>query len=146
MRLVTLLGCKRPTSQRRGPAASWCQLGKVPAHQYIVSTWLLSCARCSPRSFLQAAVAGSGRRVSPAALPTSHKHSCTKNNIHNMPRTAGRSTAEIKHCQLAGEAHRARASAGFSANCFLIQVATCTAGREENGTRTERRQQYPCTR
>ena len=28
-----------------------CQL--APGHQYIVSTWLFTCARCSARSFLQ---------------------------------------------------------------------------------------------
>ena len=91
-----------------------CRL--APGHQYIVSTWVFTCARCSARSVLQhteeeaaACVWDEGSAVRCGGRPA---------------RCVWSDSTSCQHWRT----HRARSSAGFRANVFFTQVAICTAG------------------
>ncbi len=72
-------------------------------------------------------VAGQGHSCPPplacAAPPT-----CTAAGQHRIPQLPQQQPCINYNSPAATSAHRARARAGFSANCFLTHVAICTAG------------------
>lgn len=136
-------GCAASWAGQRSPSfqlLSWIRK-LLSLDQYMMSTWLFSCVRCSARSFLQGTRGGAaGRRAAVGGGTGSSMHGgrC----CHLAAQRAAWAAQQVQSGRGPNSAtwsqhgtHRARASAGLSANCFFTQVAICTAGGWMGGGR-----------